>query len=110
VDTQRPSPRTNLTRRVPHPVLIGHAASLTPYQNIRCNNLLPVLGPATPAHVYAQHAERYWGGVAQLGRHEGSRFRMVSGPASMSNFTPKLYAIPPAASHHCAQKPQRFTK
>jgi hypothetical protein len=31
VDTQRPSPRTNRTRFVPHPVLIGHAASLTPY-------------------------------------------------------------------------------
>jgi len=55
-------------------------------QNIRCNNLLPLLGPATPAHMYAQHAERYWGGVAQLGRHEGSHFRMASGPASMSNF------------------------
>jgi hypothetical protein len=27
VDTPRPSPRTNWTRRVPHPVLIGHAAS-----------------------------------------------------------------------------------
>jgi hypothetical protein len=26
VDTPRPSPRTNRTRRVPHPVLIGHAA------------------------------------------------------------------------------------
>ena len=26
-----PSPRTKWTRRVPHPVLIGHAASLTPY-------------------------------------------------------------------------------
>ena len=26
-----PSPRTDWTRRVPHPVLIGHAASLTPY-------------------------------------------------------------------------------
>jgi hypothetical protein len=25
------TPRTNRTRRVPHPVLIGHAASLTPY-------------------------------------------------------------------------------
>ena len=31
VDTPRPSPRTNRTRRVPYPVLIGHAASLTPY-------------------------------------------------------------------------------
>jgi len=29
VDTPRPSPRTNRTRRVPHPVLIGHAASLS---------------------------------------------------------------------------------
>ena len=26
-----PPPRTQWTRRVPHPVLIGHAASLTPY-------------------------------------------------------------------------------
>jgi len=29
VDTPRPSPRTDRTRRVPHPVLIGHAASLS---------------------------------------------------------------------------------
>jgi hypothetical protein len=29
VDTPRPSPRTNRTRRVRHPVLIGHAASLS---------------------------------------------------------------------------------
>ena len=28
MDTPRPSPRTNRTRRVPHPVLIGHATSL----------------------------------------------------------------------------------
>ena len=26
-----PPPRTKWTRRVPHPVLIGHAGSLTPY-------------------------------------------------------------------------------
>ena len=26
-----PPPRTKWTRRVPHPVLIGHTASLTPY-------------------------------------------------------------------------------
>jgi hypothetical protein len=30
VDTPRPSPRTKWTRRVPQPVLSGHAASLTP--------------------------------------------------------------------------------
>ena len=28
-----PPPRTKWTRRVPHPVPIGHAASLTPYQS-----------------------------------------------------------------------------
>ena len=28
---EAPPPRTKWTRRVPHPVLIGHAASLTPY-------------------------------------------------------------------------------
>jgi hypothetical protein len=32
VDTPRPSLRTKWTRRVPHPVLSGHAASLTPYR------------------------------------------------------------------------------
>ena len=31
VNRPAPPPRTNRTRRVPHPVLIGHAASLTPY-------------------------------------------------------------------------------
>jgi hypothetical protein len=32
VGTRRtPLPRTKWTRRVPHPVLIGHTASLTPY-------------------------------------------------------------------------------
>ena len=30
-DTLRPAPRTDRTRRVPHPVLTGHAASRTPY-------------------------------------------------------------------------------
>jgi hypothetical protein len=34
----RPPPplRTNRTRRVPHPVLIGHATSLTPYARPAC--------------------------------------------------------------------------
>jgi hypothetical protein len=31
-----PPSRTNRTRRVPHPVLIGHAASLTPYPGTPC--------------------------------------------------------------------------
>ena len=33
MDTPRLSPRTNRTRLVPHPVRIGHAASLTPYES-----------------------------------------------------------------------------
>ena len=38
-----PSPRTKWTRRVPHPVLIGHAASLTQVREAglkRCHDLL----------------------------------------------------------------------
>ena len=39
-----PPPRTNRTRRVPHPVLIGHAASLTPYrQHPRLVHLPPAM-------------------------------------------------------------------
>ena len=33
-------PRTNWTRRVLHPVLIGHAASLTPYKSEPPGNLM----------------------------------------------------------------------
>ena len=32
VQNPPPPPRTKWTRRVPHPVLSGHAASLTPYK------------------------------------------------------------------------------
>ena len=32
--TRPPPPRTKWTRRVPHPVLIGHAASFTPYRGL----------------------------------------------------------------------------
>jgi E3 ubiquitin-protein ligase UBR4 len=46
-------------------------------QNTPCNNMLPLMGPQTPAHMYAEIAERYWVTLAQLGRHEGSRFRMI---------------------------------
>ena len=35
-----PPPRTNWTRRVLHPVLIGHAASLTPYKSEPPGNLM----------------------------------------------------------------------
>ena len=37
------SPGTKWTRRVPHPVLIGHAASLTPYPS--CMTVRPATSP-----------------------------------------------------------------
>jgi hypothetical protein len=43
----------------------------------KCNNLLPFLGPSTPAHVYAEHVEGFWAGAAALGRCDGSRFRQA---------------------------------
>eukprot|EP00286_Rhodomonas_abbreviata_P017083 CAMPEP_0181326100 /NCGR_PEP_ID=MMETSP1101-20121128/21300_1 /TAXON_ID=46948 /ORGANISM="Rhodomonas abbreviata, Strain Caron Lab Isolate" /LENGTH=217 /DNA_ID=CAMNT_0023434495 /DNA_START=44 /DNA_END=694 /DNA_ORIENTATION=- len=46
-------------------------------QSTKCNNLLPIRGPRSPAHMYSEYAERYWATLSQLGRHEGSRFRMV---------------------------------
>eukprot|EP00960_Hanusia_phi_P031785 749481-Hanusia_phi.AAC.19 len=46
-------------------------------QNTKCNNILPIRGPSTPSHMFTEHAEKYWATLAQLGRHEGSRFRMV---------------------------------
>jgi hypothetical protein len=36
-----PPTRTKWTRRVPHPVLIGHAASLTPYPRVRAASASP---------------------------------------------------------------------
>ena len=45
MDTPRPSPRTNRTRRVPHPVLIGQTASLTP-RPTSC--AAPCRSPAAP--------------------------------------------------------------
>jgi len=44
-----PPPRTKWTRRVPHPVLIGHAASLTPYRLGRYSGKLMQPQPLTPA-------------------------------------------------------------
>ena len=41
MDTPRPSSRTNRTRRVPHPVLIGHAASLSQVPPPRATRGLP---------------------------------------------------------------------
>ena len=36
-----------------------------------------VRGPQTPAHMYSEYTELYWANISQLGRHEGSRFRMM---------------------------------
>jgi hypothetical protein len=44
----------------------------------RCNALLPLLGPATPAHAYAERAEAFFVALAGLGRHEGGRFRAAA--------------------------------
>jgi hypothetical protein len=67
---------TRAERQLKVPRLEWDGASLR-NQNTRCNNLLPIRGPKTPAHMYSEYAERYWGTLGQLGRHEGSRFRIV---------------------------------
>jgi hypothetical protein len=67
---------TRAERNLKVPRLEWDGASLR-NQNTRCNNLLPVRGPQTPAHMYSEYTERYWTNVGQLGRHEGSRFRMM---------------------------------
>ena len=68
---------TRADRSLKVPRLEWDGASLR-NQNTRCNNLLPVRGPQTPAHMYSEYTERYWANIALLGRHEGSRFRMMS--------------------------------
>lgn len=67
---------TRAERHLKVPRLEWDGASLR-NQNTRCNNLLPLRGPQTPAHMYSEYTERYWANVGQLGRHEGSRFRMM---------------------------------
>ena len=48
-DTPRPSPRTDRTRRVPHPVLIGHAACASRPPRPGSGRLAPRPAPARPA-------------------------------------------------------------
>ncbi len=52
-------------------------AAMLRNHSTKCNNMLPFLGPSTPAHVYAEHVEGFWAGVAALGRCDGSRFRQA---------------------------------
>jgi len=49
VDTPRPSLRTNRTRRVPHPVLIGHAASLSQVLEVAAAAVGPAATPRAGA-------------------------------------------------------------
>jgi len=67
---------TRAERSIKVPRLEWDGASMR-NQNTRCNNLLPFRGPSTPAHMYSEYTERYWATLAQLGRHEGSRFRIM---------------------------------
>ena len=71
MDTPRPSPRTNRTRRVPHPVLIGHAASLI---HARCR---PAPQRRTSTLLFFDHARAR---QAPLARH----FRAALRPALLS--------------------------
>jgi hypothetical protein len=56
VDTPRPSPRTNRTRRAPHPVLIGHAASLSAGQTPSSPRASARVRPAAPASAASRPA------------------------------------------------------
>jgi hypothetical protein len=57
-----PPPRTKWTRRVPHPVLIGHAASLTPYRGcLRDSTRCQACGRSrSRATASATRARRCW--------------------------------------------------
>jgi hypothetical protein len=61
----RPSPRTDRTRRVPHPVLIGHAASLTLVDYYRENQAAAAPRPPLPVPHAAAAAGS--GGVTRAG-------------------------------------------
>jgi hypothetical protein len=61
-DTPRPSPRTNRTRRVPHPVLIGH----TPPPP-------PAVTPATRSRYGPQHSPPRGTGLARRAKMSGRR-------------------------------------
>ena len=69
METPRPSPRTNRIRRVPHPVLIGHAASLTSFE------LLPTLGALERASVLPAKDDAGAGVAGAVGRRMICRAR-----------------------------------
>jgi len=64
VDTPRPSTRTNRTRRVPHPVLIGHVASLSQAGPTQATWACATRGDAAGLAALAARAE-FVGGAAQ---------------------------------------------
>ena len=71
-----PPPRTKWTRRVPHPVLIGHAASLTPYtlSALYSAPFLPGVVPSAP-HAAASTRPLLWPGALLHGARGAARAR-----------------------------------
>ena len=80
----RPPPRTKWTRRVPHPVLTGHAASLTPY----------------PQDMNAPPARRVAPCPAPAARHALSldlRAQLESSPGDAARGRPRSARVPAGA-------------
>jgi len=65
LDTPRPSPRTNWTRRVPNPVLIGHAAPRAALPGMLCMRFL-IPSPLTPSLASAPGVIPLEGGSSPL--------------------------------------------
>ena len=64
-----PPPRTKCTRRVPHPVLIGHAASLTLHERERRARVPPALRAAVAAATAGDRAPARERAAAAAARH-----------------------------------------
>jgi len=83
LDTPRPSPRTNRTRRVPQPVLIGHAASLTPYSQrahlLASHRALHPSAPPRPPSARRPRTRRRRP-VGRGARADGGRAQPAPGP------------------------------
>jgi len=46
-------------------------------QHTLCNNLFPIIGPATPIDSYTTSLEKYWTNLSNLGRCDSPRFRLL---------------------------------
>ena len=87
-----PPPRTKWTRRVPHPVLIGHAASLTPAQVDVWSAgviLYMMLTGRTPLHhLFAAEGEVFLGEVADMDLRGAGRIAYASELRTMLELVP----------------------